>query len=201
MWRALVHEHPLGLMVSHDDRGLQANHLPFVWDTEPTPLGTLRGHLARANPHWKSLVTSHELLVVFQGPQAYVSPSYYPSKAVDGRVVPTWNFAVVHVRGKARLVEEPAALLALVTQLTQRFESQRHTPWAVEDAPPDFVAGLMGAIVGVEIEVTAVEGKWKMSQNRTAEDAAGAATGLAEDGEAEVAAWVGRLNGQAGSGT
>lgn len=177
----LVRTHPLGLLVTHgpnDANGLQANSIPFLIDAEPTPFGTLRGHVARANPLWREAAGS-EALVVFQGPQAYVSPGWYPSKAEHGKVVPTWNYVMVQARGRLRAIEDAAWLHALVSRLTATHEAGQARPWAVTDAPPDFVATMLGAIVGIEIELGALVGKWKVSQNRSAADRAGTVDGLA----------------------
>jgi transcriptional regulator len=181
----LVRAHPLATWVTQRDGDLVAEHVPFLLDAGRGPHGTLVGHVARANPVWQHEGPS---LVVFQGPQAYVSPGWYPSKREHGKVVPTWNYAVVHVHGRARAVEEPAALLEIVTRLTRSRESGRTAPWAVSDAPPDFVSKTLEAIVGIEIEIERIAGKWKMSQNRSEADRRGVVEGLnAEGGEEALA--------------
>jgi transcriptional regulator len=174
----LVRSHPLGLLVTHGDAGLQANSVPFLIDPEPAPLGTLRAHVARANPVWRD-AHEREVLVVFQGPQAYVSPGWYPSKAEHGKVVPTWNYVMVQGRGRLRAIEDAAWLRAFVTRLSETHEAAQARPWQVTDAPPDFIEATLRAIVGIEIELTALTGKWKASQNRSAADRAGTAAGLA----------------------
>ena len=174
----LVRSHPLGLLVTQGASGLQANSIPFLIDPEPGPLGTLRGHVARANPVWRES-GGGEALVVFQGPQAYVSPGWYPSKAEHGKVVPTWNYVMVQARGTLRAVDDAAWLHALVTRLTATHEAAQARPWAVADAPPEFVDTMLRAIVGIEIELVALAGKWKVSQNRGAADRAGTIAGLA----------------------
>lgn len=173
----LIRTHPFGLLVTHGDSGLTANPLPWLLDAAPAPHGTLRGHVARANPVWRAAATS-EVLVVFQGPQAYVSPGWYPSKAEHGKVVPTWNYAIVQARGRLRAIEDAAWLHALVSRLTDAHEATMPRPWAVGDAPREFVEKTLGAIVGLELEITALTGKWKVSQNRPAADRDGVARGL-----------------------
>jgi len=174
----LVHTDPLGLLVTHGDAGLQANSVPLLIDPEPAPFGTLRAHVARANPVWRD-AHERDVLVVFQGPQAYVSPNWYPSKAEHGKVVPTWNYVMVQARGRLRAIEDTAWLRSFVTRLTATHEAAQARPWQVTDAPPDFIETMLRAIVGIEIELTALTGKWKVSQNRSAADRAGTAAGLA----------------------
>ena len=183
----LLRTHPLGLLITHGDSGLQANAIPFVLDADPAGgPGILRGHVARANPLWHEAragtQTAAESLVVFQGPQAYISPSFYPSKAEHGKVVPTWNYVMVQARGRLRAIDDAAWVRAFVTRLTERFEAPRAAPWAVSDAPDDYIATMLRAIVGIEIELTALTGKWKVSQNRSAADRAGVARGLHDAG-------------------
>jgi transcriptional regulator len=176
---ALMREHPFGLLVTQGDNGLQANPLPWLIDPGPTPLGTLRGHVARANPVWRE-AQDGEVLVVFQGPQAYVSPGWYPSKAEHGKVVPTWNYVMVQARGRLRAVEDAAWLHALVSRLSDTHEAPMPRPWSVADAPPDYIDKMLAAIVGLEVEITALTGKWKVSQNRGAADRDGVARGMAQ---------------------
>jgi transcriptional regulator len=183
----LVHDEPLGLLVTHGGSGLQANSVPFLLDAGAGPHGTLRAHVARANPVWRD-ADGGEALVVFQGPQAYVSPGWYPSKAEHGKAVPTWNYVMVQARGTLRAIDDAAWLHAFVTRLTTKHEAAQAQPWAVTDAPPDFVDSMLRAIVGIEIELTALAGKWKVSQNRPAADRAGTAAGLdALGGEGHLA--------------
>ncbi len=174
---AALRAHPLGLLVMHGADGLSANSLPFLIDPAPAPLGTLRGHVARANPLWRD--AGAEALVVFQGPQAYVSPGWYATKAESGKVVPTWNYVMVQARGRLRAVDDAAWLLALVNRLSDTHEASRPAPWKVADAPEDYVATMLRAIVGIEIELSALAGKWKVSQNRGRADREGTAAGLA----------------------
>jgi transcriptional regulator len=175
----LIDEHPLGALVMHGDDGLDADHLPFeISAPRPgAPFGVLRAHVARANPLWQR--NEAGALVLFQGPSAYVSPAFYEQKAIDGKVVPTWNYAVVHAHGSLRAVEDPEWLLGLLERLTKRHEASRPAPWKVADAPRDFIEGLLKAIVGIEIVIDKLEGKWKASQNRAADDRARIAQGLA----------------------
>lgn len=176
----LIRAHPLGNMVSHDAKGLQASPLPFLLDAERGKLGTLLAHMARANPHWKSLVEAGECLVIFQGPNAYVTPGWYPSKADTHKVVPTWNYAAVHVFGQVRVIDDPDWISSQITALTAQHEACRATPWSPDDAPPDFIATQQQAIIGIEIAITHIEGKWKMSQNRNEADRYGVAAGMSD---------------------
>jgi len=203
----LVRAHPLGLLVTLGPAGLQANPVPFMLDAGADGGGdasapVLRAHVARANPVWREARADVESLVVFQGPQAYISPSHYPTKAQTGKVVPTWNYVIVQARGTLRVVDDAPWLHALVTRLTQRHEAPRAAPWAVSDAPDDYIASMLRAIVGIEIPLTALTGKWKVSQNRHAEDRAGVARGLREQAAqgddpqaAAMADWVARAAG------
>jgi transcriptional regulator len=189
----LIEAHPLGTLVTLGPDGPEANHLPFEISPEPAPFGTLRGHVARANPVWRTAVSGAPALVMFHGPAAYVSPSFYPSKRVDPRVVPTWNYVVVHAHGSLRAVEEPEWLRALVERLTRRHEASRRDPWHVTDAPEDFVAGMLGAIVGLELPIAKLVGKWKLSQNRSDADRRAVEAGLRREGGAAgeaLAAWM-----------
>jgi transcriptional regulator len=177
----LIRAHPFATLVTATGDGFEADHLPFVLDSEPSPLGTLRGHVARANPLWQRVAGNAEALVVFQGVHAYVSPAWYPSKRETGKVVPTWNYAVVHARGRLRVVHETAWLRALVEELTERHEAPRTEPWKVTDAPAEYVEKMLAAIVGIEIRVGTLLGKWKLSQNRPAADREGVARGLVDE--------------------
>jgi len=163
----LVDAHPLGALVVNGAAGLDADHIPFeiAPPTAEAPFGTLRAHVARANPLWKQ--DGAQVLVLFQGPQSYVSAAFYDEKAISGKVVPTWNYAVVHAHGRLRAVEDPAWLLALLGRLTGRHEAQRAQPWTIENAPRAYIDGMLGAIVGIEIVIERIEGKWKASQNRS----------------------------------
>jgi transcriptional regulator len=176
----LMRRHPFAMLVTLGADGLAANHLPMELVDEPPPLGILRCHVSRANPVWK---TSAEALVVFQGPHGYISPSWYPSKAETGAVVPTWNYAVVHAHGRPRIVEDRAWLREHVGRLTQHMEAPRPDPWRVSDAPGDFIDKMLNGIVGIEIAIARLEGKWKVSQNRPAPDRAGVVAGLGQSAD------------------
>ena len=180
----LIHAHPLGALVTFDADGLNANHIPFEIDPDPGPLGTLRAHVARANPVWHEFSGKVEPLVIFQGPHSYITPSRYQSKKETGKVVPTFNYIVVHAYGTMRVVEDADWLRKFVGGLTDRFESARAQPWAIGDAPEDFIAMQLRAIVGIEIAVTRLIGKWKASQNRPAVDQKGVVAGLRESDDA-----------------
>jgi transcriptional regulator len=175
----LLAAHPLATLAWPTADGPEAEHLPLLWDRGPADgaHGTLRGHVARANPVWRE-AAGQPVLAVFRGPQAYVTPSWYPSKAATAKVVPTWNYAVVHLRGKLHAIEDAPWLRALVGRLTDTHEAAFAHRWQVGDAPEDYIAQMLRAIVGIEIVVEAVQGKWKMSQNRSAADRAGVAAGL-----------------------
>ncbi len=181
---ALMREHPLAALVSQSADGITADHLPLEYDARA---GTLRGHVARANPLWQA-ADGAAVLAIFRGAQAYVTPSWYPGKAVTHKVVPTWNYAVVHAHGTLHAVDDAPWLHALVTRLTQHHEAARAAPWAVDDAPADYVQQMLRAIVGIEIRVTRLVGKWKVSQNRSASDREGVAAGLAADAQADAQA-------------
>lgn len=178
---AFIAAHPLGLLISGGAAGLVANPIPFILYAEEGRFGTLRAHVARGNAQWQALLAAPEALVVFQGTEHYVTPSWYQQKAVDGKVVPTWNYALVQARGTARIVEDANWLLANVSALTDRQEGRRTQPWAVSDAPEAFIASQLKGIVGVEIAIAGLEGKFKASQNRAEADRAGVAKGLAAE--------------------
>ncbi len=185
---ALIRAQPLGLLITMSDAGLQANPLPFILDADLAGgPGTLRAHVARANPLWREVRGDVDALVVFQGPQAYVSPNWYPSKAEHGKAVPTWNYVTVQARGPLRAIDDAAWVRAFVTRLTTRHESVQAKPWAVTDAPPDYIDTMVRAIVGIEIPLTALNGKWKVSQNRSATDREGVVNGLRAAGLMEAA--------------
>lgn len=193
---ALIRACPLGLLVSAGTEGLVANSVPLLLDAEASPKGTLRLHLARANPQWRAIRDGAEVLIVFQGSDAYITPSWYATKRETGKVVPTWNYAMVQVRGNARVVEDAEWLRAQVSALTDMHEAGRQAAWEVEDAPADFIAAQLKGIVGVEIEITRIEGKWKVSQNRPVADREGVAAGLAgEAGGDGMLALVRRYGG------
>ena len=176
----LIRLHPLGLLTTAGEGGLVATPIPFLVYADEGHNGTLRAHMARANPHWRALQGAAECLVVFMGPQGYVTPSWYPSKQETQKVVPTWNYVTVHAWGKPRLVEDAAWLRRQLDDLTHTQESARPKPWAIGDAPDDYIAAQMRAIVGIEIPIERIEGKWKLSQNRTEADRTGVIAGLSD---------------------
>ncbi|WP_394780510.1 FMN-binding negative transcriptional regulator [Undibacterium sp.] len=168
----LIHAHPLGTLVTLDAGGLNANHIPFeiAAPEADAPYGVLRAHIARGNSLWKTASKEVDALVVFQGAQHYISPGWYEEKQVSGKVVPTYNYATVHASGPLRVIDDPAWLLALLNRLTNRHEAIQQAPWQVADAPADYVEKMLGAIIGIEIPVTRMLGKWKVSQNRSEAD-------------------------------
>lgn len=180
-----MRDNPLGLFIAYGATGLSANLLPFEFQfpgqgqaSDAAAPTLLRAHVARANPLWTEAADGSEVLVVFQGPQAYISPGWYATKAETGKVVPTWNYVMVQARGRVRYVHDAPWLRALVGRLTDHFEASQAKPWSVDDAPDAYIQTLLAAIVGVEIEVTALVGKWKVSQNRPAADRAGVVQAL-----------------------
>lgn len=186
----LLRAHPLGLLVTLSGGELQANSIPFMLDAQRGPHGTLVAHVARANPLWREAALT-PVLAVFQGPQAYISPSAYATKAEHGKVVPTWNYVMVQARGRLRAIEDPGELHALVSRLTDTHERRRASPWAVSDAPADYIEKTLRAIVGIEIPIESLTGKWKVSQNRSAADRDGVARML--DGERDGAAMAAQV--------
>jgi transcriptional regulator len=183
--RALMRAHPLSTLVTQCDSGLVANHLPVQALEEPAPLGSLRGHVARANPLWREYRADSQALAIFQGPQVYISPSFYPSKAATGQVVPTWDYAVVHASGTLRFIEDPAWLREFVAGLTATHEAPRSVPWKIDDAPPPYIEKMLSLIVGFEFSIAALSGKWKVSQNRPQADRAGVVSNLRNAGDAD----------------
>jgi len=192
---ALIRSQPLGTWVTPGDGELLANHIPFLLDPTRGERGTLVGHVARANPAWQRFSRSVNSVVVFQGPQTYITPSWYPSKHAHGKAVPTWNYAVVHAHGMPRAIEERDWLLQHLNQLTDTHEADQALPWKVSDAPQEYIDKLVRAIVGIEIPIDKIDGKWKVSQNRPEPDKLGVVAGLLgrEDAQSkEMASLVGR---------
>jgi len=179
--QTLMREHPLATLVTTGADGVTADHVPLHYDPTAGTNGMLIGHVARANPLWKH-ANGAPVLAVFQGPQAYVSPSWYPSKATTHKVVPTWNYTVVHAHGTLRAVDDVHWLRQLVGRLTAHHEAAQMQPWAVSDAPDDYLQQMLRAIVGIEIPVDRLVGKWKISQNRSQADRLGVAAGLRAGG-------------------
>ena len=188
----LMRQHSLAALVTLGPDGLIANHVPLILYPEVGPLGTLRGHLSRTNPQWRDSLPEVSALAIFQGPSAYITPSWYPTKQEGGKVVPTYNYMVVHAHGPLQTYDDPSLLERNVRALTELHESRFAEPWSVDDAPADYVKGMLKGIVGVEIPIAKLEGKWKLSQNRPAEDQRGAVDGLAQTADplsAAMADW------------
>lgn len=163
---AMMRKHPLATLVCHGLAGLDANHIPFLLADDSSPYGTLQGHIARANPLCKVGDLAEEVLVIFQGAESYISPSNYATKAEHGKVVPTWNYTAVHAYGRLRLIDDAAWIFAQISALTATHESSLPNPWSVSDAPADYIEKMLGAIVGIEITIERLVGKWKVSQNQ-----------------------------------
>lgn len=185
---ALMRMHPLGQLVTHGADGLDANPIPFELDAASGPHGTLRAHVARANPVWQQAADA-EVLVIFQAAQGYISPNWYPSKPEHHRHVPTWNYAVVHAHGRLRVLDDERFVRGLVARLTREHEarSQQARPWKMGDSAPDFISSMLASIVGIEVDITRLVGKFKLGQNREARDRLGATDGLAALGQADLA--------------
>ncbi|MBZ9960116.1 MULTISPECIES: FMN-binding negative transcriptional regulator [unclassified Mesorhizobium] len=176
----LIRAHPLGLLVSSGPEGPVADAIPFLIDADVGPNGRLRAHLAKANPQWRLIADNpaSPVLIVFQGTDAYVTPSWYETKRETGKVVPTWNYAIVQVRGIAKVIDDQDWLARQIADLTASQEGTREAPWAVTDAPAPFIQSQIKGIIGLEIEIAEIHGKWKVSQNRPVADRAGVAHGL-----------------------
>lgn len=175
---SLIDANPLGAWVCHTASGLVANHIPFLLDRAKGPHGTLIGHVSRANNVWRELKISQPCVVMFQGPQAYITPSWYPNKQQHGEVVPTWNYVVTHAHGDARAIEDEDWLRIMLDQLVSSTEAAQSNPWDVSDAPPSYIKQLLRAIVGIEIPIARIEGKLKASQDEAMIDRVGTVSGL-----------------------
>lgn len=193
---ALMRAHPLSTLVTLCNSGLVANHVPVQTLDDPAPLGTIRGHIARANPLWREYRSETQALAIFQGPQVYISPSFYPSKAKTGEVVPTWDYAVVHASGTLRFIDDAEWLRNFVSGLTNTHETPRSQPWKIDDAPAAYIDKMLRLIVGFEFSIVSLAGKWKVSQNRPQEDRQGVIRHLQAAGDAdshEIAAMLDSL--------
>ena len=190
--RRVIREHPLGMLVTPGEAGMDADHIPFEFDPEAGANGVLTAHVARANPLWQRCPTGTQVMVVFRGAQAYISPSWYPSKHEAHRQVPTWNYEAVHVHGTLTVRDDERFVRGLVARLTRRHEAAEPHPWKMGDAPPDYIDSMLRNIVGIEIAVTTMTGKSKLSQNKEERDRLGAADALAARGQAEMAALMRR---------
>ncbi|MGE3862490.1 MAG: FMN-binding negative transcriptional regulator [Burkholderiaceae bacterium] len=191
--RRVIHEHPLGMLVRQEAGGLDADHIPFELDPQAGPHGRLTAHVARANPVWQRCAAGSAVMVVFRGAEAYVSPNWYPSKHEAHRQVPTWNYEVVHVHGTISFHDDDRYVRGVVARLTRRHEAAEPRPWRMSDSSPDYIDMLLQNIVGVEVEITSIVGKAKLSQNREPRDRIGAAQMLAARGHDELA---GRMRGE-----
>jgi transcriptional regulator len=195
---ALMRAHPFATLVTHGADGIVATHLPTLLKIDDgAALGRIECHVARPNPQWRSFAPLADALMIFQGPEAYIRPSWYPSKAEHDKVVPTWNYAVVHAYGRLEVVQDQAWLLAHVSDLTRQQEAPYADPWATTDAPEDYLAMMMRGIIGLKFAISRLEGKVKMSQNRQPRDRAGVVTGLvgrAHGEDSQVASLVEKLN-------
>ena len=187
---ALIRKRPLGTLVTAGPAGLVANHVPFLLYADEGPLGTLRAHLARANPQLGELDQVAGCLAIFHGDEDYISPGWYATKRETGKVVPTWNFVTVHAWGAPRVIDDAAWLRRQVEDLTDAHEARQPAPWQVDDAPADYLAMMLKGIVGIEIPIARIEGKWKMSQNRSDADRAGIRAGLRAQGRDDFAAAI-----------
>ncbi len=183
----LMGEYPLGILVTHTAGGLDANHLPFEFDPAQGPAGTLTGHVARANPVWQQCADGADVLVIFRASEGYISPNWYPSKHEAHRQVPTWNYEVVHAHGRLTVRDDERFVRGVVARLTRRHEAGEPRPWKMGDAAPGHIDALLQAIVGIEIAVTRLEGKAKLSQNRELRDRQGAVDALRQRGEEGLA--------------
>jgi transcriptional regulator len=178
----LMRARPLATLVTMTTNGLNANHIPLQLLGQPAPFGTLHGHVARANPMWIDFAHDIDVLAIFHGPDSYITPSWYATKQKTGKVVPTWNYSVVHAYGRLRIIDDAAWIRAQIEALTDHNEAKFSKPWAVSDAPHEFTEKLIDAIVGVEIVITKLSGKWKMSQNQPAQNQASVIKGLSTSG-------------------
>lgn len=181
----LIRARPLSTLVTLSSGGLNANHIPFLLSAQAGPFGTLHGHVARANPVWQDFQKEVEVLAIFHGPEAYITPSWYATKAETGKVVPTWNYAVAHAYGTLRIIDDASWLPAHLAALTAHNEAAFSAPWQLADAPHDYTEKLMNAIVGIEIVITRLSGKWKVSQNQPAQNQATVIDGLRGQGSDE----------------
>jgi transcriptional regulator len=185
----LIRQAPFATLVTASPTGLLADHLPFIL-TDGGQKGVLRGHLAKANPQMHALAQVTECLVIFQGPESYITPNWYPTRETDGRVAPTWNYVAVHAWGRPVIRDDREWLRAQIAALIAQMESGQETPWAMSQAPTDYVEGLLGGIFGIEIEIARIEGKWKVSQNQPEVNRTGVIQGLCAAGDEDMARLV-----------
>jgi transcriptional regulator len=180
---AILRDHPLGALVTSGPDGLDANHIPFEFDSSQGPHGLLTAHVARANPVWQQCQGGADVLVIFRGNESYISPNWYPSKHETHRQVPTWNYEVVHVHGRLTVMDEEKFVRRVVARLTREHEASEPRPWKMGDSPPEYIAQMLKAVVGIQVEIQRIEGKAKLSQNREARDRLNAADTLLAKGE------------------
>jgi len=182
----LIKQYPLGILLTHGQRGLDANHLPFELDAEVTELGVLHAHVARKNPVWQDVQDGDEVLVVFRAGDAYISPQWYPSKQEHHQQVPTWNYRVIHAYGKVKMRDDERYVRGVVARLTRTHEAKQAEPWKMSDAPKSYIEPMLKAIVGIEIEITKIQGKSKLGQNKEHRDIVGVANALSDTGKQEI---------------
>jgi transcriptional regulator len=182
---ALVTSHPLGTLVTLGSSGLFASHIPMVLENDGSEFGVLRGHISRANTQWRDFVPTVDALAIFSGHQHYITPNWYPGTKEHGKEVPTWNYVVVHAYGPLKVIQDEQWLLTNVEKLTSIHEAASPVPWKVSDAPQDFIRSQLRGIVGLELPIRRLEGKWKVSQNRTEEEREGVVEGLGKLGTPE----------------
>jgi transcriptional regulator len=183
----IIQAHPLGMLVTPGEHGVDADHIPFELDAASGPLGTLKAHVARANPLWQRCPTGTPVMVVFRGAEAFISPSWYPSKHETHRQVPTWNYEVVHAHGTLSVHDDERFVRGLVARLTRRHEAGEARPWKMSDSAPEFIDDMLGRIVGIQVAITSLVGKSKLSQNKEARDRLSAAEVLAGRGQESLA--------------
>ncbi|MEI4979679.1 FMN-binding negative transcriptional regulator [Aeromonas caviae] len=183
----LIRAHPLGALITHGEGGLDANHLPFEFDAGAGVHGVLRAHVARNNPLWQEVKDGDEVLVIFKAADGYISPSWYPGKQEHHKLVPTWNYSVVHAHGRIQIRDDARFVRRLLANLTRHHEAGETTPWKMADAPRDYLEAMVQAVVGIEIEITGLVGKFKLGQNKEAADRLGAANALQERGQSALA--------------
>ncbi len=186
--QAFIRDYPLATIVTISSMGLDANHIPLHWQSDDSLHGRLVGHVARANPLWRDVNDDFDVLVIFQGPNSYITPSWYATKQETGKVVPTWNYAVVHAYGTLRIIDDAVWVRAQLEELTRHNEASLQAPWAVTYAPHDFTKKLIGEIIGIEIPITKLIGKWKVSQNQPQKNRVGVIAGLNDATSADALA-------------
>lgn len=183
----LIRAYPLGALITHGEGGLDANHLPFEFDAGEREHGVLRAHVARSNPLWQEVKDGDEVLVIFKAVDGYISPSWYPGKQEHHKQVPTWNYSVVHAHGRIQIRDDARFVRRLLANLTRTHEAAEPTPWKMADAPRDYLEAMVQAVVGIEIEITGLVGKFKLGQNKEAADRLGAANALQDRGQSALA--------------